>query len=64
MPERHKRACARTLMRQYGTDAWFQASQCADALLEAGDLDHHIMFKAILALIMELKRMEPVGSFQ
>lgn len=49
---------------QHGEDAWFQASLRADALLEAGDLDGHNMFKAILLRIEELQRMEPKGSIQ
>jgi hypothetical protein len=61
-PERHIWACANTLITQHGEDAWFHASMRADALLEAGDLDGHKMFKAILSQIEDLQRMEPVGS--
>ena len=59
-PERHIWACANTLITQYGEDAWFQASLRADALFEAGNLDGHNMFKAILARIDELQRMAPI----
>ena len=52
-PERHVWACAKTLITQHGEDAWFHASLRADALLEAGDLDGHNMFKVILARIEE-----------
>lgn len=40
------------------------ASQRADALLEAGDLDGHGMFKAILERIEALEQMMPTGSVQ
>lgn len=60
-PERHIWSCANTLIKQHGDDAWFHASMHADALFEAGDLDGHNMFKAILARIEELQRMAPVG---
>jgi hypothetical protein len=63
-PERHIWACANTLMQRYGADAWFHASKRADALFNAGDLDGHAMFIAILARIEELERMEPVGLVQ
>jgi hypothetical protein len=63
-PERHIWACANTLMKQYGDDAWFHASVRADKLLATGDLDGHNMFKAILVRIEELQRMEPAGSIQ
>jgi hypothetical protein len=63
-PERHIWACANTLMKQYGDDAWFHASVRADKLLAANDLDGHKMFKAILVRIEELQRMAPAGSVQ
>ncbi len=63
-PERHIWACANTLLQQHGNDAWFHASQRADALLEAGDLDGHAMFKAILERIEALEQMKPAGSVQ
>lgn len=63
-PARHIWACAITLISQHGEDAWFQTSLRADALLEAGDLDGHNMFKAILLRIEELQRMEPIWSVQ
>jgi hypothetical protein len=63
-PERHVWACANTIIMQHGEDAWFHASLRADALFEAGDLDGHKMFKAILARIEELQRMQPTGLLQ
>ena len=63
-PERHIWACANTLISQHGEDAWFHTLLRADALFEAGDLDGHNMFKAILLRIEELQRMEPKGSIQ
>lgn len=63
-PERHVWACAKTLITRHGENAWFHASLRADELFEAGDLDGHNMFKAILARIEELQRMEPIGSIQ
>jgi len=63
-PERHIWACANTLLQQHGNDAWFHASQRADALLEASDFDGHAMFKAILARIEVLQQMTPTGSVQ
>ena len=63
-PQRHIWACANSLIQQHGENAWFQASVRADELLAASDLDGHQMFKAILARIEELQRMEPVSSVQ
>jgi hypothetical protein len=63
-PERHIWACANSLIQQHGEDAWFHASLRADELSEAGDLDGHNMFKAILARIEELQRMQSVGLMQ
>jgi hypothetical protein len=63
-PERHIWACAHTLLEQHGNDAWFHASQRADALLEAGDLDGHKMFNAILERIEALELLTPAGSVQ
>ena len=61
---RHIWACANTLMQQHGNDTWFHASQRADALLEAGDLDGHAMFKAVLARIEAWEQMAPEGTVQ
>lgn len=63
-PERHIWTCANTLIQQHGDDAWFHASLRADEWLAAGDLDGQNMFKAILARIDELQRIQPVGSVQ
>ncbi len=63
-PERHIWACANTLISQHVEDAWFHASIRADQLLESGDLDGHMMFKAILARIEQLQQKLPSGSSQ
>lgn len=63
-PERHVWACANTLIQQYGEDAWFHASLRADQLLVDGDQDGHAMFKAILARVEELQKMQPTGTLQ
>lgn len=63
-PERHIWACANTVLQQHGNDAWFHASQRADALWAAGDLDGHATLKAILERIVEFERLEPTGSIQ
>ena len=63
-PNRHTWACANTLMKQHGADAWFHASLRADELLAAGDLDGHAIFKAILSRIEELEQMASTGSIQ
>ena len=60
-PERHIWACANTLMQQHGNDAWFHASQRTYALLAAGDLDGHAMFKAILPQISYLEMTLATG---
>lgn len=63
-PERHAWACANTVLEQHGSDAWFHVSQRAEALLAAGDLDGHAMFKAVLNRIEALEQMKPAGSLQ
>ncbi len=63
-PERHIWACASTMLEQHGDNAWFHASQRADELLLAGDLDGNAMFRAILARITELENMIPFGTVQ
>lgn len=63
-PERHIWACANNLLQQHGPDAWFHASQRADALLVAGDLDGNAMFRAILKRIADLENLTPSGRVQ
>lgn len=63
-PERHIWACASTLLEQHGPDAWFHASQRADALLLEGDLDGNAMFRSILTRITDLENMQPSGQVQ
>lgn len=63
-PERHIWACANSLLQQHGKDAWFHASQRADALLLAGDLDGNAMYRAILQRIAELEHLTPSGMVQ
>ena len=55
-------ACANQLMRQHGADAWFVASQRADALLAEGQIEGHRTFLRILARIRELEQMTPDGA--
>lgn len=61
-PDHHSRACANTLMRPHGDDAWFDASQRANESLVTGDPDGDPMSKAILARIEILEQMAPTGS--
>lgn len=63
-PERHVWACANSLIKQHGEDAWFHASLRADKLLAVGDFDGHAMFKAVLARIENLQQMQPIGTIQ
>lgn len=58
-PERHIWACANEIMRQHGNDAWFFASQRADALHEAGDAAGYKMFVAILKRIEDFQSQKP-----
>lgn len=55
-------ACAHELFRQHGADAWFHASQRADALLEQGEMEGHATFLRILDRIRQLEQMTPTGS--
>ena len=63
-PDHHSRACANTLMRPHGGDAWFDASQRANESLVTGDPDGDAMSKAILARIEDLQQMALTGSVQ
>ncbi|WP_447726022.1 DUF6961 family protein [Sphingomonas koreensis] len=55
-------ACAHQLMRQHGANAWFIASQRADALLAEGEMEGHVTFLRILDRIRQLEQMAPDGS--
>ena len=63
-PDHHSRACANTLMRPYGDEAWFDASQRANKSLVTGDPDGDAMSRAILARIEILEQMAPTGSVE
>ena len=63
-PERHIWACANSLLQQHGKYAWFHASQRADALLLAGDLDGNAMYRDILQRIADLENLTPSGMVQ
>ena len=54
-------ACANTLMKQHGMDAWFVAAQRADELLAKGDIEGNRTFVRILGRIKELEMLAPVG---
>ena len=53
--------CANLLMALHGNDAWFAASQRADALFEQGDFDGQRVYVRILNRIKQLEAMAPVG---
>jgi len=55
-------ACARQLMREHGADAWFHASQRADALLAQGEIEDHRTFMRILRRIEALESLPPDGA--
>lgn len=55
-------ACANTLLKQHGDDAWFHAAQRADALFEQGDGAGQRVYLRILARIEELSRVVPAGA--
>ncbi len=52
-------ACANHLIRQHGDRAWFEASQRADELLAAGELEGHRTFLRILKRIRQLEQVQP-----
>ncbi|MCP3733107.1 hypothetical protein M9978_22120 [Sphingomonas sp. MG17] len=60
--EREIWACAHQLMKQHGVDAWFVASQRADALLAEGKMEGHHTFLRILERIRQLEQMLPEGA--
>lgn len=55
-------ACANQLLKQHGADAWFVASQRADELLAAGELEGHRTFVRISNRIRQLEALEPSGA--
>lgn len=55
-------ACANTLLKQHGADAWFVAAQRADELLEKGDMEGNRTFVRILDRIKQLEALAPVGT--
>lgn len=57
-------ACANELMKQHGENAWFVASQRADELFDAGDLEGSRTFSLIVNRIMALENMKPEGGLQ
>ena len=50
------------LIRQHGFDAWFVASQRADALLDQGDMEGFEVWKRIVAAVSILGRETPSAS--
>lgn len=62
--ERHIWACANTLLQQHGDDAWFHASQRADELLLAGEMEGHRTYLRILDRIKKLEALKPDGTVQ
>lgn len=55
-------ACAHQLLRRHGADAWFVASQRADALLAEGEMEGHYTFLRILDRIRQFEQAAPAGS--
>jgi len=60
--EREIWACASQLLKQHGAEAWFFASQRADELFAAGELEGHRTFVRILNRIRQLEALEPDGA--
>lgn len=50
--------CAHVVMKRYGKDAAVEAAQCADALLERGDMDGCRVWTRIVKAIEEMERTE------
>lgn len=59
--DRENWACAHQMMRQHGADAWFVASQRADALLAQGEMEGHAAYLRILDRVRQLEQMKPSG---
>ncbi len=53
---------ARVLMDHHGDDAPIEAAMCADATLEAGDLDGYAVWRRILWVVGELRKVEPADG--
>ncbi len=52
---------ANLLVQQHGEDAPIEAAVRADAMLEAGDLDGHAVWKRVLRAVGELQGVKPGG---
>ncbi len=50
---------ATALIKRHGEDARLHATKNADAALEGGDLDSHVVWLVILRAIEELQRKAP-----
>ncbi len=50
---------ANVLVKKHGEDAPIEAAIPADAMLEAGDLDGHAVWKRILQAVEKLQGTEP-----
>ncbi len=50
---------AKFIIKKCGEDAPIHVAMRADAVLEAGELDGHAMWKRILRVVEELQRSEP-----
>ncbi len=55
---------ANLLIDQHGENAPLQAAAIADAMLEKGDLDGKLVWKAVLKAIEEIQRAEPADGEQ
>jgi hypothetical protein len=60
--EREIWACANTLIKQHGQDAWFHAAQRADELGARGDIAGQRTFLRILRRIETLTDAVPAGA--
>ena len=49
---------ASVLIREHGAGAALEAAQCADAMLERGDIGGCAVWKRIVAAVEELQRRE------
>ncbi len=52
---------AKLLIDKHGEKAGIEASMRADALLERGDLDGHVVWLRILKAVEELQNTKPTG---
>ncbi len=51
---------AAVLIREHGKDASIEAAQCADAMLEKGDMEGTAVWKRVLNAVEEIQRTELV----